>query len=157
MKKDLISLLQSEEFLAKLNDASTPEEVCEIFSKEGYEISNEKAKVIMDALKIANKRIRNNEEVSDEELEEIAGGRKNVVEIRILEKIIISSDISDEPDMRKPLPPIPGKPGHPKPIPGSPGDIMHKPVTLPAPPLHRPVVDCKEQESRDKIVDWFNK
>ena len=42
MKNDVISLLQSEGFLAKLNDASTPEEVCEIFSKEGYEISFEK-------------------------------------------------------------------------------------------------------------------
>ncbi len=109
MKKDLISLLQSEEFLAKLNDSSTPEEVCEIFSKEGYEISNEKAKVVMDALKVANKRIRNNEEVSDEELEEIAGGigKKDIVRIRIFEEIIVSSDISDEPDMKKPLPPIP--------------------------------------------------
>lgn len=159
MKKDLISLLQSEEFLAKLNDSSTPEEVCEIFSKEGYEISNEKAKVVMDALKVANKRIRNNEEVSDEELEEIAGGigKKDIVRIRIFEEIIVSSDISDEPDAKKPLLPIPGKPGHLKPIPGGPGDIMHKPVTLPAPPPHRPVVDCEDQKSRDEVVEWFNK
>lgn len=148
MKNDLTPLLQSEEILAKLNDATTPEEVCKIFSKEGYEISSEEAKIIMDALKVANKRIRNNEEVSDEELEEIAGGRENVLEIRILEKIIISSNISDEPDMRK-LPPISGRPGHPKPVPGDPRDIICKPVTLPDPPPPRPVVDCEDKKFRD--------
>lgn len=132
MKKDLISLLQSEEFLAKLNDASVPEEVCEIFSKEGYEISSEKARVIMDALKVANKRIRNNEEVSDKELQEIAGGRKNVVIIRRLEEIIISSDISEE-------------------------SSVGVPVTLPAMPPHRPVIDCENKKSQDEVVKWINK
>ncbi len=132
MKKDLISLLQSEEFLAKLNDASVPEEVCEIFAKEGYEISSEKAKVIMDALKVANKRIRNNEEVSDEELQEIAGGRKNVVIIRRLEEIIISSDISEE-------------------------SSVGVPVTLPAMHPHRPVVDCENKKYQDEVVNWINK
>lgn len=152
MKNDVISLLQSEGFLAKLNDASTPEEVCEIFSKEGYEISFEKAKVIMDTMKVVNKRIRNNEEVSDKELEKIAGGRENIIIIRRLEEIIIYSDITGKPDARKPMPPVPGKLGPNSPEPPT----LNKPVTLPAPPNPRPVVDCKGQEAQDEIVKWFN-
>ncbi len=87
MEKDEISLsrnekvigvLKDENFIAKLNDAVDLNEVRDIFSSEGIEISLDKAKVIMEALSSVNERIQNTEEVTDEELDEIAGGRSIV-------------------------------------------------------------------------------
>ncbi len=58
MEKDEISLsrnekvigvLKDENFIAKLNDAVDLNEVRDIFSSEGIEISLDKAKVIMEA------------------------------------------------------------------------------------------------------------
>lgn len=84
MEKDEISLsrnekvigvLKDENFIAKLNDAVDLNEVRDIFSSEGIEISLDKAKVIMEALSSVNERIQNTEEVTDEELDEIVSER----------------------------------------------------------------------------------
>lgn len=69
-----ISLLQSEEFLAKLNDAETVAEAKNLFQSEGLDISDEKIKVVMEALQDANKKAHNGEMLSEEDLESVSGG-----------------------------------------------------------------------------------
>ena len=71
----VISLLQSEEFLAKLNDASTVAETKKLFEAEGINLSDKKADIIMEALKSANQKAHGVEMMSEEDLELVSGGR----------------------------------------------------------------------------------
>lgn len=74
----VIEVLKDENFIAKLNDAVDLNEIRDVFSSEGIEISLDKARVIAETLSSVNERIQNTEEVTDEELDEIAGGRSVV-------------------------------------------------------------------------------
>ena len=50
LENKIILLLQNEKFLSKLNDASTSEEIQNIFKNEGIDISLDKAEIIMESL-----------------------------------------------------------------------------------------------------------
>ncbi len=84
----IILLLQSEEFLAKLNDSETVAETKKLFASEGLGINDEKAQIIMDALKSANKKAHDGEIMSEEDLKLISGGG---VITKALEFVILSS------------------------------------------------------------------
>ncbi len=91
MKNKIISLLQDEKFLSKLNDASNPEEIQKVFKSEGIDISLDKAEIVSEALESANERIRNGEEITPEELEEVGGGKsllKKSLEFVIMTTVI---------------------------------------------------------------------
>lgn len=75
--KKVIEVLKDENFIAQLNDALNVEEIRSVFSSKGIEISLDKAEVIKEALISVNERIQNTDNteiVTDEELNEIAGG-----------------------------------------------------------------------------------
>lgn len=91
MKNKIISLLQNENFLSKLNDASNPEEIQKAFKNEGIDISVDKAEIVSEALESANERIRNGEEMTPEELSEVGGGKsllKKALELTIMGTVI---------------------------------------------------------------------
>lgn len=91
MKNKIISLLQNERFLSQLNDALTPEDIQKVFKNEGINISVDKAEVVSEALESVNERIRNAEEISQEELDEIGGGRsffRNTLELIIMGAVL---------------------------------------------------------------------
>ena len=91
MKNKIISLLQDEKFLSKLNDASNPEEIQDVFKSEGIDISVDKAEIVSEALESANERIRNCEEITPEELSEVGGGKsllKKALELTIMGTVI---------------------------------------------------------------------
>ncbi len=71
----LIKLLSDEKFLARMND--TEDDVSKmkvLFASEGIELSEDKIEIIIDALDSAKKSMYNGEGLSDEDLEDIAGG-----------------------------------------------------------------------------------
>lgn len=92
MENQVIQLLQSENFLSRLNDASDNEEIVSIFEKEGVKISLDKAEIISQALQNVNHRIYNNEKLDLEELEKISGGGLPI--IKSLELLMLSAVIA---------------------------------------------------------------
>lgn len=71
----LIKLLSDEKFLARMNDTENDiSKMKALFASEGIELSEDKIKVIIDALDSAKKSMYTGEGLSDEDLEAIAGG-----------------------------------------------------------------------------------
>lgn len=90
-ERKIVSLLQSEEFLAKLNDAETLAETKKIFASEGLELNDEKAQTIMGALESATKKAHNGEMMSEEDLKYVSGGSfiKKSLELIILSALFV--------------------------------------------------------------------
>jgi hypothetical protein len=72
-ERKIISLLQSEEFLAKLNDAENVDDAKKLFQSEGLDLSTEKVKIIMEALESATKKAHNGEIMTEKDLESVSG------------------------------------------------------------------------------------
>lgn len=90
-ERKIVSLLQSEAFLAKFNDAETVAETKKLFASEGLELNDEKAQTIMDALESANKKAHDGEVMSEKDLELVSGGGliKKSLEFIILSALIV--------------------------------------------------------------------
>ena len=93
LNEKVVELLKNENFIAKLNDAVDLNEVRNIFASEGIEISLDKAKVIMEALHSVNERIQRTEEITEEELDEIAGGGSIIR--KALELVLMSAVVAE--------------------------------------------------------------
>ncbi len=68
------TIMTKEELLQKLNKANSPEELIALAKEDGFELSEEKAKELYDTL-------RSGTELSDEALENVAGGRSTFMYI----------------------------------------------------------------------------
>ncbi len=68
------TIMTKEEFLKKLNKAKSPEELIALAKENGVELSEEKAKELYDML-------RSGTELSDDALENVAGGRSTFMYI----------------------------------------------------------------------------
>lgn len=71
----LIKLLQNEDFLARFNDVEgDAAKTKELFASEGLDLSDDQMEVIVDALKAAKKSMYNGEPLTEDQMDEIAGG-----------------------------------------------------------------------------------
>ena len=83
-KEELLNLLHSEDFIAELNDADGIEGIQGVFKNKKIDIDEKKAKIVMDALKIANEKMYNCESIEDNSLDDVSGG----AEIKIAKVIL---------------------------------------------------------------------
>lgn len=87
-KEELLNLLHSEDFIAELNDADGIEGIQGVFKNKKIDIDEKKAKIVMDALKIANEKMYNCESIEDNSLDDVSGGAETKIA-----KIILNSKL----------------------------------------------------------------
>lgn len=87
-KEELLNLLHSEDFIAELNDADGIEGIQNVFKNKKINIDEKKAKIVMDALKIANEKMYNCESIEDNSLDDVSGGAETKIA-----KIILNSKL----------------------------------------------------------------
>lgn len=98
-KEELLNLLHSEDFIAELNDADGIEGIQGVFKNKKIDIDEKKAKIVMDALKIANEKMYNCESIEDNSLDDVSGGAKTKIA-----KIILNSKLGGNSKYRDIIP-----------------------------------------------------
>lgn len=98
-KEELLNLLHSEDFIAELNDADGIEGIQGVFKNKKIDIDEKKAKIVMDALKIANEKMYNCESIEDNSLDDVSGGAETKIA-----KIILNSKLGGNSKYRDIIP-----------------------------------------------------
>lgn len=98
-KEELLNLLHSEDFIAELNDADGIEEIQGVFKNKKIDIDEKKAKIVMDALKIANEKMYNCESIEDNSLDDVSGGTETKIA-----KVILNSKLGGNSKYRDIIP-----------------------------------------------------
>ncbi|MDO4503677.1 MAG: hypothetical protein Q4B84_00815 [Clostridia bacterium] len=98
-KEELLNLLHSEDFIAELNDADGIEGIQNVFKNKKINIDEKKAKIVMDALKIANEKMYNCESIEDNSLDDVSGGAETKIA-----KIILNSKLGGNSKYRDIIP-----------------------------------------------------